>query len=146
MIDKMRDAVQRIASEYLAIIDTHALYPGTVKAQHADGSLDVALDDPRFGPGPMHVPYRTGIPGATVTVPVDARVCVGFEEHRRDLPTVHLFGEGTPLTIKIEASNSITVEAPSVKLGSAALKGVARLGDSVGPYVITSASTKVLAE
>ena len=120
MIDKMRAAIEEIVGEYLWSIDTHALYPGTVKAQHADGSMDVALDDPRFGPGPMHVPYRAGIPGATVTVPVGARVCVGFEAHRRDLPRIHAFGEGTPITVKFDASSNITIEASEVTLAGGA--------------------------
>jgi len=39
-----------------------------------------------------------------------------------------------------------TVDGDAIKLGDSALLGVARLGDTVGPYVITSASSKVKAE
>jgi hypothetical protein len=55
-----------------------ACYPGTVVVQQADGSLDVRCDDARMGEL-RSVPLRVGIPGATVTVPMGARVRVRFE-------------------------------------------------------------------
>ncbi len=53
-------------------------YAGEVKAQNAEGGLDIVVDDPRL-PQLLAVPLRIGIPGAKATVPAGARVRVAFE-------------------------------------------------------------------
>lgn len=132
------DSILRAVDARIAKLDTHALYEGTVIKQTSDGLLEVKLDDSRFGPGFQHLSIAFGIPGVTVEVPKGTRVAVGFHDGKRDKPIVRhwLDGDATVLTIN----------ATTVKFGDAAIQGVARLGDSVGPYVITSASTKVKAE
>lgn len=55
-----------------------ASYPATVRVQNADGTLDVTADDPRLG-DVRAVPFRVGIPGASVTIPVDSRVRISFD-------------------------------------------------------------------
>ena len=54
-------------------------YPGTVRAQAADGTLAIACDDPSVGDGLQSIPLRVGLPGCAVTVPEGTRVRVRFE-------------------------------------------------------------------
>jgi len=54
-------------------------YPGTVRAQSADGTLAIACDDPSVGDGLQSIPLRVGLPGCAVTVPEGTRVRVRFE-------------------------------------------------------------------
>ena len=54
-------------------------YAGAVEVQNADGTLDVVCDDARAGEL-RRVPFRLGIPGATVSgIPRGTRVRVAFE-------------------------------------------------------------------
>ncbi len=133
------DTIKEVAAQALGFVDTYALYEGTVEQQRADGTLDVKLDDDRFGPGVTEVDMVFGLPGVSATVPKGTRVAVGFHEGRRDKLSVRHYLGGTPITVIIDAS-------ATVLLGAGATMGVARLGDTVGPYTITTASTKVKAE
>jgi len=133
------DTIKEIASQALGHVDTLALYEGTVEQQRSDGTLDVKLDDDRFGPGVTALDMVFGVPGLTAEVPKGTRVAVGFHGGRRDLPVVRHYLSGTPITVTIDASTTIL-------LGASATVGVARLGDTAGPYAITSASAKVKSE
>jgi hypothetical protein len=133
------DKILRAVDARIAKLDTHALYEGTVIKQTSDGLLEVKLDDSRFGPGFQHLEIAFGIPGVEVTVAKGMRVAVGFFDGKRDKPIVRHWLSGTPIEVTLDASTTI-------KFGASALRGVARLGDTAGPYVITSASTKVVAE
>jgi hypothetical protein len=56
-----------------------ASYAASVVVQNVDGTLDVRCDDARVGEL-RSVPFRLGIPGASVTgIPADTRVRVAFE-------------------------------------------------------------------
>lgn len=56
------------------------LYPATVRAQAADGTLDLEPDDAAIrGTGLSGVPIRHGIPGVTVEISSGQRVLLGFE-------------------------------------------------------------------
>lgn len=55
----------------------------TTVTQQADGSLDLICDDPRLG-GMRFVPFRCGIPGASVTIPDRSRLRVAFENGSPD--------------------------------------------------------------
>lgn len=56
------------------------LYPATVRAQAADGTLDLDPDDAAIrGTGLSGVPIRHGIPGVTVEISPGQRVMLGFE-------------------------------------------------------------------
>jgi len=83
------------------------------------------------------------VPGLSMTVPSGSRVLLMFEGGDPEEPRAEIWESGTPITVTFDASVTI-------KFGKNAVQGVARLGDAVqaGPYVgvITSASTKVLAE
>jgi hypothetical protein len=59
-----------------------ASYPGTVKAQAADGTLEIACDDPRVSDersGLRGIPARVDWPGTKITVPEGTRCRVEFE-------------------------------------------------------------------
>ena len=122
--DLLRTSIREVVLEEQGPVDTLACYEGEVAGQSGD-LLDVKLDDPRFGPGVSKIPYRTGIPGASVTVPTGTRVAVGFENGRRDCPVVRYFAAGTPLTIEIDASTSVTItaEKATVEADTIELKG-----------------------
>jgi hypothetical protein len=140
--------VAQVIREELAFIDTHAMYPGTVFGYERSNDVDyvdVRLDDPKFGKGIAGVPIRPGVPGTLVEVPNGARVLVGFTNGKRSQPIAHLWDRAVPTKIMFEAGTEVTIEATTVKLGDGAMLGVARLGDTAGPYLITSASTKVKA-
>lgn len=59
-------------------MDYHAVYPGRVVQQRADGTLDVLADSPDVQL-PRAIPYRT-LPGLALEVPAGTRVAVGFEQ------------------------------------------------------------------
>lgn len=54
-----------------------ASYDAEVKAQRPDGTLDLACEDDRIGEL-LAVPFRMGIPGAKVTIPVGSWVRLQF--------------------------------------------------------------------
>lgn len=157
MIEALRATIETLILQILGPIDTWACYLGTVVSQ-AGNLLDVKLDDQRFGPGITKLDYDTGIPGATVTVPKGARVVVAFRERSRSKPYVAAFVSGTPIQITIETSDSVTIKGAAkveldgtqIQLGATALKGVARMLDTVqaGPFAgtITSGSLTVKAQ
>lgn len=139
MWDRFKSAFQSMLDHMLGSqLDYLARYPSTVVAQDADGSLQLKPDDARL-PGLTGIPIWPGLPGVSMTVPVGARVLLAFAAGDPAMPIAEMWGSGTPLTLVFDASTSI-------KFGDNALQGVARLGDTAGPYVITSASAKVLSE
>ena len=83
--DREGDAGSRLTAAFDGMVrratrrmDFHAVYPGRVVAQRADGTLDVVADSPDVQL-PRAIRYRT-LPGLAVTVPAGTRVAVGFEQ------------------------------------------------------------------
>jgi len=149
LIDRIREKVIGILRDEFAFVDTYAMYPGVVYGYRRVDKVDyvdVRLDDQRFGRGIAEIPVRPGVAGVLMEVPTGARVLIGFTNGRRSEPVAHLWERVVTLKIKIEADTEVTIEADAIKLGESATKGVARLGDTAGPYLITSASSKVSAE
>lgn len=151
MVDGIRNVVREVAAALFAHIDTLALYEGTVVSQADDGSLDVRLDDDRFGPGWSQITIAWGLPGLTAKVSKGTRVAVGFHGGKRSKPVVrHWLSEATekPIEILLETTAKVELKAPSVVLAEGVL-GVARQTDPVvcGPFAgtITAGSTKVKA-
>lgn len=71
-LDKLLGAVRRE-------VDYRTVWPGKVTRQNSDGTVEVVCDDARIsGSGIDRVPLAPGIPGATITVPADARGCLFF--------------------------------------------------------------------
>lgn len=85
------------------------------------------------------VRVRHGVPGASATYTPGALVTVAFINRDPARPVIVAFDDTLALDVELDATNSIA-------LGGSATRGVARLGDTAGPYVITSASTKVVSE
>lgn len=75
---RVRHAIAGDPRRRLEVDLYRASYPATVKAQNADGTLNVTCDDDRIG-DLRSVPFRLGMPGATATIRATARVCVRFE-------------------------------------------------------------------
>lgn len=151
MVDGIRNVVREVAAALFAHIDTLALYEGTVVSQADDGSIDVRLDDDRFGPGWSKITIAWGLPGLTAKVSKGTRVAVGFHGGKRSLPVVrHWLSEATekPIEIKLETTSKVEIKAPSIMLADGVL-GVARQTDPVicGPFAgtITQGSAKVKA-
>lgn len=151
MVDGIRNVVREVAAALFAHIDTLSLYEGTVVSQSADGSLDVSLDDDRFGPGWSQITIVWGLPGLTAKVPKGTRVAVGFHGGKRSKPVVrHWLSAPTekPIEIELETSAKVSIKAPSVVLADGVL-GAARQTDPVlcGPFsgTIVQGSAKVMA-
>lgn len=145
MLDRMKVAIEAVIEAVVGSrLDYLARYPARVVSQ--DGNrLELKPDDPRI-PGISGVPIRVGVLGMVVEVPSGSRVLLAFEGGDPSRPIAEIWESGTPIVVKFSAKTQVVLEASQIKLGEGALKGVARLGDTVGPYVITSASTKVLSE
>ena len=92
----------------------------------------------------VHVSVLPGVAGVEAKLTPGTQVLVAFVEGDPAQPVVtHFEAAGSngwkPLELLLDAQTKIS-------LGEHALRGVARLGDTAGPYVITSASTKVVTE
>ncbi len=95
-------------------------------------------------PNLMHVSVLPGVAGAAAVLTPGTVVLVAFVEGDPAQPVVtHFAAEGAagwvPVSLAFDAETTIS-------LGGSATRGVARLGDTAGPYLITSASTKVVSE
>lgn len=82
-------------------LDYLALYPCTVIAQRADGTLDLQPDSPRVVPPNAGTPIRHGLPGVTVTVPAGGRVLLGYAGGNPNLPYVSLWESGSVTAISV---------------------------------------------
>ena len=74
---RILEGLSRLVAALTRRVDHLALYPCTVEAQRADGTLDLRAEDDRLG-SPASIPYRT-LPGLALEVPAGARVLLGFE-------------------------------------------------------------------
>lgn len=77
--DPLRVGLEALIRETMRFVDYHALYPGRVVTQRANGTLDVILDSPRIPPL-TSVPVRTFLPGAKLTIPAGSRVQISFAQ------------------------------------------------------------------
>lgn len=165
-LDRLTDSIRTILDALIGRkLDYLALYPA-IAVKQTGNSIDVTPDDRRI-PGLAGVPIFSGTPGVTATVPDGTRVLLGFRggDHRQPYVALWEAVSAPPKDVKLEATRDVEIEgkaltmsgttsveldAPAMKLGSAALLAVARMGDAVqaGPWtgVITAGSTKVKAE
>lgn len=102
-------------------VDYRAVWPGTVKAQNADGTLLVLCDDTRIsGTGIDGVPIAPGLPGVTLEVPTDARCYLEFAGGDPSRPRVCGWDHATTLKLaKLTAATSIELSTALVKLAAA---------------------------
>jgi len=142
VIERFKQAIEEIVRNVFPNIK----FLGTYRYRFVTKNSDrVELQAVSKGvPDALPISVWPGIPGCDSTPADGAEVLLIFIDGDPSLPVVtHFCGKDSanwePISITIAASTEI-------KLGKSALKGVARLGDSVGPFAITSASTKVMAE
>jgi hypothetical protein len=102
-VSQALDYLRRIVEGFVgARLDHLALYPATVVAQRADGTLDLQPDGARVPPC-AGVPIRHGLPGITVTVPAGGRVLLGYAGGNPDLPYASLWESGSVTTITVNS-------------------------------------------
>ncbi len=105
-----------------------ASYLATVKLANADGTYNLTCDEARIG-DLRSVPFRLGVPGAKVEIPVDSRVHVRF-------------ADGSPrgayacdVAQDEEAIYALALVADAVNCGS--LSGIANLATGIVSFVVT---------
>ena len=105
-------------------VDWLARYVGKVVVTKSDGTVDVMMEDQRFGPSGLNAKVRF-LPGCEVTLAPGAGVLIGFEGGDSAHPFAEPNGTGGILKIVIKAQ-SIEIEATTLKLkgtGTASLDG-----------------------
>lgn len=142
----------RLLRVFRGIVDTITLrdrlygrlWPCTVAAQNADGTLDLTPDDDGIrGTGLSSVPIRYGIPGVTVTVAEGARCHVGFDNADPSRRFACLFEPDSLITMTLSASGAINIVAPDINAsGGVPVGAVLRIGDDI---TLTDGSTGEIA-
>lgn len=92
----------------------------------------------------MEIQALPGVSGIEAKLAIGSQVLISFIEGDPSMPVITHYTAPDepgwkPISLLLDAQTTI-------KLGTSAILGVARLGDMAGPYVITSASMKVLSE
>jgi len=101
---RLLDALARIVAHLTRRVDHLALYPCTVVAQRADGTLDLRAEDERLG-SPASIPYRT-LRGLSVEVAAGARVLLGFEAGDPARPYASLWELGDATVVRVNGGNA----------------------------------------
>jgi hypothetical protein len=134
--DRLKAGIEKVVRAVFGPrIDYLALYAAVVKAQGADGSLDLLPDDPKV-PGLQGVPIDYGVPGVTATVAVGARVLLGFVGGDPSKPRATLW-ESASVT-------SLTLTASAIKLGGSGAAQALVLGTQYATHM-TALSTALTA-
>jgi len=111
LLGRMSEPLARFIRWVMRGATYHGLFPAVVQGQHADGTVDVIVDDEQLrGRGLSRVPVLPGVPGAKAVMAVGDRVLVGFRAGKPGQPYVSLWEQ------------------------AAATRGVARVGDTVTVY------------
>jgi hypothetical protein len=113
-------------------IDYLAPQFAVVKAQNADGSVDILPDDVRF-PGLQGVPIDTGIPGVSFTISVGARVQLMFVGGDPSKPRVTEWDSASVTSLTV-TSTQVTVVASTILLGSSGATQPFVLGTSYATH------------
>lgn len=121
--DRLTGALKAMVNQWLKRVDYLALYPGSIVTTHADGTVDFQPDSDQV-PGVGNVPFKTGLPGATVKCH-NTRGLLGFEGGDPGQPYVCAeFGIGI--------ADLIDILCTSIKLrGAIELHGSGYTGQSV---------------
>lgn len=100
-------------------------YSGRVVAQTGPNSFDFQPDDTRI-PGVSGIPLRLPAPGFSITVDPaqQPRALLAFADGDPSQPEVHLWESPGLAQLAVAASALITLDAPQLKLGAAAVDAV----------------------
>lgn len=154
--DRLTGALRAMVNQWLKRTDYLALYPGNIVKTNSDGTVDFQPDSDSV-PGVGSVPFKTGLPGATVKCH-NTRGLLGFEGGDPGQPYVMAeFGLGVADLIDLLCT-SIKLRG-AIQLHGSGYSGtdVVREGDTVsitpgngagvvtGPIVITSTKSGVKA-
>lgn len=121
--DRLKAGLDALISNVTRASQYHALYPATVLGQAGDGSVDLQLDSPTL-PALVQVPLRPTSPGTLVKVSSGARCLVAFEGGAPNGPVVVAWETSDKQT-------EHTFDVPSLKIGTGATRGIARMNDTV---------------
>ncbi len=136
-LDRLKKAFDQAVAAVVTEIDYHALYTFQVVKQNGDGTLElqpVGKSATSKWASMSNVPIRYGIPGAKITVKTNAQVLVGFRDGDPAQRFAALWATGNAgdlATIEIDASDTITLNAPKVAIGKNAILAAARKTDTV---------------
>lgn len=145
--DRLKSGLEKFIRAVLGPrIDYLASWPAVVKAQNADGSLDLQPDDPRL-PGVQGIPIAYGIPGIAVTVKTGSRVSLSFAAGDPSKPRATVWDSSSVGTVIVIADQtiggtppSITLVSPIVKLGSSGASQPFVLGTSYQTHMTALAT------
>lgn len=116
MNDRVLKALERLVNVMMRRVDYHALYPARVVAQSGQ-KVDLLADDLRIrGQGHQGIPLRHGLPGIEVTVPVGARVLLGFRNGDPAKPYAALWESGAVTLVVLGAPGSADFVALNAKV------------------------------
>jgi hypothetical protein len=121
--DRLTGALRAMVNQWMRRVDYLALYPGNIVQTNSDGTVDFQPDSDQV-PGVGSVPFKTGLPGATVKCH-NTRGLLGFEGGDPGAPYVLAeFGLGV--------ADLIDVLCTSIKLrGAIELHAANYLGHAV---------------
>lgn len=137
--DRLKKAIAAFVRELFPTLDYMGLYLYAVASfdvlgQTADLQPVLSSDLPTL----TKVPLRTG--GTVYVLPTGTQLLVGFENHNPTRPFIisldKFAGDGFVPTFT-GLAGALPTDVPPVA------GGVARIGDTVGPFLITSGSLKV---
>lgn len=121
--------IRDIVRHAIAPLDFYATYRARAVSQASDGTLEVEPEDKRL-PGMTKLPIRHSIPGVSVKVAPETKVLIAFENGDRRRPVVTGFEKDALLELVVTATTKVTVDCPSIALGSGG-RPVACQGDLV---------------
>ena len=112
-------------------IDYAKMYPSVVKAQNADGTLDLTPDDESIrGNGFKRIQISYGLPGVTALVPSGGRVNLYFQNGDPKQPRAALW-EGSGVT-------ALTVDGGSEEVlrGTSFVSALDTFVDALNTYIV----------
>jgi hypothetical protein len=118
------DSVSSAVNDFLGVIrrkiEMAGSYECTVKAQNADGTLQLAPSDPRIakrGNGLNNVPIRYGMPGFKATVTAGAMVRLFFDGTDGDKPYAALWDGGHASSVTSLEFEPGSLHSPACRVG-----------------------------
>lgn len=107
-LDRVKTYFARLVDGITRRVDWMAWYAAKVVSQNADGTLELAPDEPRV-PGLSKVPIRLGVPGVSVKVAPGSRVLVGFENGDPRRPVASIWEKSTLLEVSLEPTTLLAL-------------------------------------